>query len=155
MFNVWWSELAAILVAILAFLGLLFLSLTYRIRKKQPDWPNSITLNTIMSILIVLLRAALGYVIAECLGQQKWLSFRQKDRSLIDLDNYDRATRGPVGSLLLLGHPSTWSLRPVAGILLMMLSVGIGPVSQQLISFENCLLSTTSGRRRYRSKRCI
>lgn len=65
------------------------------------DW-KSITLNTIVSTLSLFLRGLLLYSLSECIGQWKWMLFGRSERSLIDFERIDQASRGPLGSLALL-----------------------------------------------------
>jgi hypothetical protein len=69
--------------------------------KKVFVW-NTITLNTIVSILSLITKANLAYILAECMAQWKWLLFTDQKRPLIDFDRIDAATRGPLGSLRVL-----------------------------------------------------
>lgn len=63
---------------------------------------QGITLNAVISILSVAMKAAVAFVISECLAQWKWVLFTREDRPLIDFDRIDSATRGPLGSLRIL-----------------------------------------------------
>ena len=65
------------------------------------DWPFSITLNTFISLLATLARAALALPIAESISQLKWVWFQRSHR-LLDVQAFDSASRGPLGSLSLL-----------------------------------------------------
>lgn len=68
---------------------------------------SSISLNTVVAILSTLSRYALGVPIEACLGQLKWTWFRSRTpRKLIDIERFDKASRGPWGSALLL-----WNMR--------------------------------------------
>jgi hypothetical protein len=62
------------------------------------NWHN-ITLNTIVSIEVSVLRA-----LSESISQWKWILFDGKMRPLIDFERIDRASRGSLGSLKVLGH---------------------------------------------------
>ena len=42
------------------------------------------------------------FVVASVIAQQKWLRFAQQSRALYEVLLYDDATRGPLGSLVLL-----------------------------------------------------
>lgn len=68
---------------------------------------SSISLNTVVAILSTLSRYALGVPIEACLGQLKWTWFRSRTpRKLIDIERFDKASRGPWGSALLV-----WNMR--------------------------------------------
>jgi hypothetical protein len=66
---------------------------------------SSISINTMVSILSTLSRFALSVPVEACLGQLKWGWFRnQSSRQLIDLEKFDKASRGPWGSFCFLLH---------------------------------------------------
>jgi Protein of unknown function (DUF3176) len=138
-FKLWWTEIAALCVAICAFGGIFALIYTYREPKPQPSWPSQITLNTVISILSVILKTGIVVATAEALSQQKWVWFR-RERHLIDIPIFDQATRGPWGSLVLLLHPSTWGFMSIFGAVIMVLAVAIGPFAQRLLSVRNCMI---------------
>lgn len=60
------------------------------------EW-NGITLNTIISILSVVMKALLLFSAAECIGQWKWILLHRSRTSLIDFERIDQASRGPLG----------------------------------------------------------
>lgn len=60
------------------------------------EW-NSITLNTIISTLSVVMKALILFPAAECIGQWKWILLHRSKRSLIDFERIDQASRGPLG----------------------------------------------------------
>lgn len=142
-FKIWISELMSILLALLALGGLLGLVIPYHGQKAVPNWPSTITLNTIISILANFLKAGLIYATAEALSQQKWISFRS-ERQIHHMSLFDRASRGPTGALVLMFHKSTWSAMSILGAALVFLAVAIGPFAQQLLSFKSCQLQSRS-----------
>lgn len=60
------------------------------------EW-NGITLNTIISILSVVMKALLLFSAAECIGQWKWILLHRTGTNLIDFERIDQASRGPLG----------------------------------------------------------
>lgn len=92
----WWAMLGAFSV-------LVVLAIVLDNYDGEPifSW-NGVTLNTITSILSVTIKAAVLFVVAECMAQWKWILFAQEQRPLIDFDRLDAASRGPMGSLRLL-----------------------------------------------------
>jgi len=42
--------------------------------------------------------------IGAAIGQLKWIWFAQKERPLADFQTFDEASRGPIGSLKLIGR---------------------------------------------------
>lgn len=64
-------------------------------------WHMSIAPNTVISILVTISKTSLLLPVAECISKLKWLHF-DKARKLNDMDLYDSASRGPMGSLFFL-----------------------------------------------------
>lgn len=68
---------------------------------------HSLTMNTVISILSVAMKALLIFAAAECIGQWKWILLQHKKRTLIDFERIDRASRGPLGCFNLTWRPHT------------------------------------------------
>ncbi|TDZ30565.1 hypothetical protein CTRI78_v011867 [Colletotrichum trifolii] len=106
---------------------------------------HGVTLNTVVSILSVTIKASIAFVIAECMAQWKWILFAREERPLIDFDRIDEATRGPLGSLrIILRTRSAWAVQ--FGAVLTMLAIGLDPLAQQLIQLEEAVVFTRSSR---------
>jgi hypothetical protein len=65
------------------------------------NW-NGVTLNTIVSILSTASKSSLLYLVAEAIGQWRWILYAQASRPLLYIEWLDSASRGPWGSTLLL-----------------------------------------------------
>ncbi|EUC47687.1 hypothetical protein COCMIDRAFT_34755 [Bipolaris oryzae ATCC 44560] len=104
--------------------------------KEQPEWRYSINLNTIIAVLATVLRSCMVVVAEEVISQLKWLLFR-RPRPLWQLEHFDTATRGPWGSLLLFFRTRSLGAAFV-GCIVIILSVGIGPFSQQAVKSVSC-----------------
>ncbi|GES64543.1 hypothetical protein AAWM_03962 [Aspergillus terreus] len=115
---------AGLLAAMLVLLGVCD-------QQPQPTWPH-ISLNAVISVLSTLSKASLVFSVGESLGQLKWVWFNQQERPLLDLQSFDRASRGAWGSL---GLVWTQRARHFAGLgaLVMIFAVGFDPFSQNLI----------------------
>lgn len=109
----WWIwELIGILVSAAAFIGLL--GLLFRLdHKPQPDWTShvgavtvAISPNTLVALLSTLARLCLLVPIARSLAQLKWVWFAERPRILADLEVFEDASRGLMGSFALV-----WKLR--------------------------------------------
>ena len=70
------------------------------------EW-NNITLNAIISTLSVMMKTLLLFPVAECIGQWKWILLHRSERSLIDFERIDLASRGPLGCLNLIWRRDT------------------------------------------------
>ncbi|OJJ87025.1 DUF3176 domain-containing protein [Aspergillus glaucus CBS 516.65] len=97
-------------------------------------WHMSIAPNTVISILATISKTSLLLPVAECISQLKWLHF-DKARKLNDMDLYDSASRGPMGSLFFL-----WEVRinlGALGAIITVISLALDPFAQQLVSFPS------------------
>ena len=97
----WWLfELLSWLVSMISLTTIVVVLLVYH-NRPIPEWPLSITLNSIISILSTIAKAALIMPVAESISQLKWVWFTRSNR-LIDFQTIDGASRGPLGSIKLL-----------------------------------------------------
>ena len=166
LFRDWWlAEVLSVVVGIASIVALC------RILKKYDDKPApranavfgiNITLNTLVSILSTLGRAALLLSVAECISQLKWTWYLDKDRPLGDLDIFDEASRGAWGGLLLLWKINIRYALPFeaviksstdrlssqiasVGALLIIAGLAVDPLSQQLIQFKVRIVPSSYG----------
>lgn len=65
------------------------------------DW-KSVTLNAVISVLSVSMKASLTFAVAELIGQWKWILFSRSARPLMDFERIDMASRGPLGCISVL-----------------------------------------------------
>ncbi|KAG6364268.1 hypothetical protein INS49_005867 [Diaporthe citri] len=107
-----------------------------------PQWRFSINLNTLVALLATIARAAMLAAVAEILGQVKW-SWFSRPRPLNNLQHFDKASRGLIGSLCL-PLVASKNLVAVVGSLVVVLSLAIGPFSQQAIKSVDCLQNVSS-----------
>ncbi|KFY40222.1 hypothetical protein V495_05544, partial [Pseudogymnoascus sp. VKM F-4514 (FW-929)] len=137
----WAQEYAAVLGSTASFIAMVALLATSN-GKVVKTW-KGITLNAVVSILSLVMKASLGFVFAECLAQWKWILFARESRRLIDFDRIDAATRGPLGSLRVLartkGPIPLW-----LGAAVTLLVMGLDPFTQQLVQFRSSLISEPS-----------
>lgn len=97
-------------------------------------WHTSIAPNTVISVLSTVSKASLLFSVAECISQLKWLHFNRAHK-LSDIDLYDNASRGPVGSLFyLLGVPVSFG---ALGAIITIIALALDPFAQQLVSFPS------------------
>ncbi|KAF2148831.1 hypothetical protein K461DRAFT_297322 [Myriangium duriaei CBS 260.36] len=103
---------------------------------------SALTLNTIVSLITTIAKAALLLPVAECVSQQKWMYFARDYHRLSILSSFDNASRGLLGGVALL-----WNTRPInlasIGALLMVYAIAVDPLSQQLVSSTNRLSAST------------
>jgi hypothetical protein len=78
--------------------------LLYYNGRPLPAWKLGLTLNSFISILSGFAKASLLLPTAEALGQLKWNWFSKKPRQMMDFEIIDGASRGPLGSMVLLAN---------------------------------------------------
>lgn len=119
----WTSEICSYVISVLALAGLVATLLMHH-DKPLPQWPRLVTINSIISLFSLVMRASVGVVLAEGnlfdniasrsvlakfkkgISQSKWQWF-QKPRPLEHMQRLDSASRGSWGSISLL-----FNLRP-------------------------------------------
>ncbi|KIW01028.1 uncharacterized protein PV09_07544 [Verruconis gallopava] len=101
--------------------------------KSIPSWDLSISINAFISIFSGFAKSALLLPTAEALGQLKWTWFR-KERKMIDFEVMDAASRGALGSMILLSKTKGITLASV-GAAIILLSVPTDLFFQQIISY--------------------
>jgi len=103
--NWWLVELLSILLGIAAIVALCLVLRKYDgkpVPRTNTVFGVNITLNTLVSILSTISRAALLLSVSECISQLKWSWYLHRQRPLGDLDIFDGASRGAWGGLQLL-----------------------------------------------------
>lgn len=138
-FSSWRQESFGCLMSLVALLAMCVTLTVYR-HKPSPDWPTWLSLNTIVAIYSVVLKAGILFVAAEGLGQVKW-SWISQERPLIDLVRYDEATRGPEGAFRLLWRLRHHHLTASCGALLAILALAVDPLAQQMLRYYDCTIS--------------
>lgn len=133
----WWREILACALFLGSLLAM-FATLYAYTNRPSPQWPNWLSLNTIIAIYVVLLKTGILLVTAEGLGQLKWSWFASKDRPLDDLVKYDDATRGPFGATVLLWRLRARHILSSFGALIIVLCLATDPFSQQIIRYYDC-----------------
>jgi len=96
--DTWMAELFSCLVALVALVMMVIVLAVYQGRP-MPQWPRAISLNTLVAVFSAVLKAALMMPVGEGISQLKYLWFREM-HPLIDLEDFDSASRGPLGSFL-------------------------------------------------------
>lgn len=135
----WWQEMLACVVSLAALLALFATLYVYK-NRPSPDWPDWISLNTIVAIYIVLLKSGILLIAAEGIAQLKWTWFEKGERPLEDLVKYDHASRGPVGAGALLWRLRARHLLASCGALITILALAADPFAQQIIRYHECFV---------------
>lgn len=108
----WGWEICAWVVASSTLLVTILLLLVFNGRPVS-RWSSKVQFSALIAALAQTSQSSLLVCLASCIGQLKWLWFHKKDRPTIDLEKFDKSSRGPDGSLRLLLQ---WS-RPYVPIL--------------------------------------
>ncbi|EHK15295.1 uncharacterized protein TRIVIDRAFT_228332 [Trichoderma virens Gv29-8] len=133
----WWPELLSCTFAIAVFLVLALVLRPYQ-GKILSSWPLAITINTFVAICMLLIKASLAMIVSNGIGQLKWVWY-SKPRPLEDLQQYDSASRGVVGSLgLMWTHRNGRRMIPLLGAILTIILTLVDPFGQALVQLENC-----------------
>lgn len=144
MLREWWLEGMACLITLFA-LAAVVLTLYPHQKKPLPQWPYRLSVNILLSIYIVVMKAALMYILAQGLGQLKW-SWLQSSRPLHDLVKFDDASRGALGSLLLLSTTHIRYLLASFGVTLLTTLVALDLVTQELVRYYGCTSQIASAK---------
>ena len=105
--------------------------------KPLPKWPYHLSVNTVISIYVVILKSTILLVATEGLGQLKWKWF-ERSRPLQDLVQYDDATRGPLGAFSLIRRLHLRHPLSSTGALIILLVLVIDPFTQQVVDYYDC-----------------
>ena len=98
----WWTLELLAYGGSLASIIVIFAILSHYDNRPQPEWPDNINLNSIISWFTTIMKALMLVPIAACIGQANWNHFHSKPHALIDTSVYDSASRGPAGAIQLL-----------------------------------------------------
>ncbi|KAB5531314.1 hypothetical protein GE09DRAFT_1064040 [Coniochaeta sp. 2T2.1] len=102
--------------------------------KELERWNGTITLNSTIAIFTTAAKSTLLIAVAGCVSQWKWFHFKEEARPLRDLELYDEASRGSLGSVEFLFR-LRWGV-PALGAIITILALGIDTFSQQIIALD-------------------
>lgn len=68
-------------------------------QKDLSQWPSQFTINSFISALTTIAQMALMMPLSECISQLKWLWFYNSEKTIIDFETFDGASRGLLGCL--------------------------------------------------------
>lgn len=113
--------------------------------KALDRWTFSISLNATIAIFITAGKSLALLVIAACIAQAKWIHFKSSPRRLQELDFFESAARGPLGSLMLLFHVR-WTLGIAgAGAIATILALGVDTFAQQVVKLDTRNVEAVKG----------
>lgn len=102
-----------------------------------PQWPFKVSINSLLSVYALVLKATIGFILTSCIGQLQWTWFSET-RSLADMLHFDSATRGADGALGLILRQRFRDPLTTLGCLVMILTVAVDPFVQQLVRPVDC-----------------
>jgi hypothetical protein len=130
----WWREIVAISVSVASLIATAGVLLTYQ---NQPlsSWNFHYSPNSVVSQFMTVLRSALMFSTASCIGQLAWLHIKRKPQALSDLQAFDDAGRGPAGAASLLVSPARYRFPAVVGSLITIATLFMEPFTQQVLRY--------------------
>ncbi|KAF2201659.1 hypothetical protein GQ43DRAFT_486696 [Delitschia confertaspora ATCC 74209] len=129
----WWWELFSWLVSFAAVVAIIAILIAYNGKPPPGKIMFGITLNAYISIFSAVGKAALILPVSEAIGQLKWIWFRRESK-LWDFFTFDSASRGPWGSLMLLGRTRCRRLVSL-GAAITILALAFEPFFQQIVTY--------------------
>ncbi|RSL72014.1 hypothetical protein CEP53_001302 [Fusarium sp. AF-6] len=97
----WNLELFALISSTVSLSALIIL-LANQHGKALSTWTVPLSLNTVVSILSVIIKTPLAFTVGTCLGQGKWAWFSKRQGPLSAFVAIEEAGRGPLGSIILM-----------------------------------------------------
>ncbi|EJT71271.1 hypothetical protein GGTG_10530 [Gaeumannomyces tritici R3-111a-1] len=129
----WWWETLAIAASVLCTAGIVAV-LARMNGRPLANWDFILGLPATIAVFSTAAKSLAVVALTASIGQSKWLHFRAAPRPLRDLDRFDEASRGPMGSLKLVGA-GPWGLATI-GALATVLALGFDVFVQQLVRLE-------------------
>ncbi|KAI9720983.1 MAG: hypothetical protein M1828_005455 [Chrysothrix sp. TS-e1954] len=130
--NTWAFEILTWAIATIATLAIFVLLAVFK-DKPLRDYHSRVHINTFVSVLAQVGQTAAIVPVSECIGQLKWLWYKQKERPIKDFQDYDAASRGPYGSIVLLVRNRGLGLVSL-GALLTILNLAFAAFAQQAVT---------------------
>ncbi|KAI1258916.1 hypothetical protein F5Y18DRAFT_433816 [Xylariaceae sp. FL1019] len=134
----WLSEFSSLIASMSSFIVLVALLSHYDQTPLSP-WVLGITLNGVIATLTFVSRSCMIMVVESYIGQLKW-HWLQRPRPLLDLSQFDEASRGGMGAWGMLFR-TRWTIAQL-GALILILAAAIDPFAQQLTSYPSGELKT-------------
>jgi hypothetical protein len=133
----WWIESIACFFVI-ASLGAIVGVVWYHNGQPLPNWKHGITINSLVSIFLVIMKSGMGLVLAQGLAHLKWTWF-DNARPLQDLETYGKASHGPLGAAMLLWTVRTRHTITTIGAIVTIAALAINPTVQAMVKYYNCV----------------
>ncbi|ETS79526.1 hypothetical protein PFICI_09379 [Pestalotiopsis fici W106-1] len=130
----WWIVEGVAWIASAIALAVVIATVAMTDGKPLPTWPMDITLNSFISFMTTIMKAAAAIPVAEGISQLKWLWYR-KAGAVRDIQTFDEASRGTWGSAKLLVSTRGIHLGKLGAIITIIL-LAVDPFVQQVVVYE-------------------
>jgi hypothetical protein len=98
------------------------------------EWNFYFSISATLALLGMIAKSTAAIGVGACISQYKWLYFKRAPRKLTDLDLLEEASRGPLGSLILLAK------RPMGlasiGAIVTLLALAVEVFVQQMVQLK-------------------
>ncbi|ETS80123.1 hypothetical protein PFICI_07652 [Pestalotiopsis fici W106-1] len=132
--RLWMWELLASAFSLLC-IAIVVIVLKYEDGKRLDGWALMIGPNAVISFITTLAKSSCLLVLAEVIGQLRWIYFAGAPRVLNDLHLFDLASRGPWGALELMFRMKSAALLASCASLLTIAALVIDPFAQLVLTF--------------------
>ena len=129
----WWWETLAIVASLLCMAGIVIILVRMN-NRPLTNWTFFLSLPATIAVFSTAAKSLAAAAIGASISQPKWLHFRAGPRPLGDFDRFEEASRGPMGSLKLVGA-GPWGLVTI-GALATVLALGFDVFIQQLVRLD-------------------
>ncbi|KAF2671138.1 hypothetical protein BT63DRAFT_423379 [Microthyrium microscopicum] len=102
--NTWFPEALSCLLAGIS-LAAIIITLKLHEGKPLPQWPFSISINALIAVFTAMLKAGVALPLSEGISQLKWQAAKSHEQRLIDMEDYDSASRSAWGSFQFVFNP--------------------------------------------------
>jgi hypothetical protein len=134
--NWWFLEIGAAVLSLAFMMAVVGVLLAIH-GKPLADWGLPIRPNSLISVFVTLSKASMLLTIEACISQLKWLHFEQAPHLLDELQTFDSASRGPLGSLLLIWKMRGRAIVASTGAFITIVALAVDPFAQQIISYPS------------------
>lgn len=144
--DTWLLECLAMVFSAACFIAICVLLKVYD-NQPRPTMSYDVSLNALVSVLSTACKSCLAFVVGEAIGQLKWIWFQDaKTRQLLGMQAFDSASRGPLGSLVIIFSHRGRSLVSFGAAIVIVL-LAFDPSFQQVLSYpvRNTILGLFDG----------
>lgn len=139
----WTHEIVGLIIGIAAVTGIAIV-LAYFDGRAIPDRPLNITLSALIVSLATIANANLAAPIQSSISQLKWIRYNTRRTPLTDMETYDKASRGTLGSIKLL-LTLRGGVSGSFGASLTIIALALGSFVQQIASYKLHTVHSTEG----------